>query len=267
MLSPAKKIKEQLAADELVIGLMATDHAWTLLVELCQKSGLDYLVIDCEHGNFSDELVSSICQVARLADFPVFVRTISCELTVIRRTIDLGPCGILLPNVESVAELDQVQQALFMPPRGRRRPGGMGNYWMNDFQHETWKTEFEEHLIVIPQIESRKGVDNVNAIASHPMVTALGLGPYDLSADFGCCWNPENEEYQEALNTVKAAADSVSKKVWAGCDGPALRAKGYTFLWVGTVSLLLSNALSNTVKEINNKDSTCNSETTPPPPA
>lgn len=251
MLSPAKHLKKRLASGNPVIGLMATDHAWPFLVEICQKAGLDYLVVDSEHGDFSDELVSHICQVGRLANFPVLVRTISCETTVVRRTIDLGPSGILLPCVESVAQLDQVKEAVLMPPRGRRRPGGMGNYWMKDFNYKTWKADFEDHFIVIPQIESQIGVDNVESIAAHPLVTAMGLGPYDLSADLGCCWNPDDEKFLAALDTVKTAADAVGKKVWAGCDGPALRAKGYTFLWVGTATLVLSNALAQIVKDIN----------------
>lgn len=251
MLSTAKNLKEHLSTNEPVIGLMATDHAWPFLVEICQKAGLDYLVVDSEHGDFSDELVSHICQIGRLANFPVLVRTISCETSVIRRTVDLGPCGILLPNVESTAELDQVRSAVLMPPRGRRRPGGMGNHWLEDFQYETWKTGFEDHFIVIPQIESQAGVDNAASIAAHPIVTALGLGPYDLSADLGCCWNPENERFLAAMESVKAAADKVGKKVWAGCDGPALRKKGYTFLWVGTASSVLVGALAGIVEKIN----------------
>jgi 2-dehydro-3-deoxyglucarate aldolase/4-hydroxy-2-oxoheptanedioate aldolase len=250
MLSPAKRLRQQLASDALVIGLMATDHAWPFLVEICQKSGLDYLVIDCEHGDFSDELVSQICQIGRLADFPVFVRTISCEPTIVRRTVDMGPSGILIPCVDSTAQLDQVQEAIWMPPRGRRRPGGMGNYWMQDFQYETWKTDFEDHFVVIPQIESQIGVDNAASIAAHTMVTALGLGPYDLSADLGCCWNPEDPGFVNALQQVKTAADAVGKKVWAGCDGQKLRDEGYTFLWVGTAMLVLSNALTTIVADI-----------------
>ncbi|MEO1979033.1 MAG: hypothetical protein ABGZ24_00775, partial [Fuerstiella sp.] len=101
MLKPAAELKARLATDEPVVGLMATDQAWPLLVEICQSSGLDYLIIDREHGHFSDELVSQICQVGRLASFPVLMRTVSCEASVIRRAMDMGPCGLLLPCVES----------------------------------------------------------------------------------------------------------------------------------------------------------------------
>lgn len=250
MLKPAAELKAKLATDELVIGMMATDQAWPFLVEICRHGGLDYLIVDREHGPFSDELVSQICQVGRLANFPVLMRTVSCEASVVRRAIDMGPCGMLLPCVETTEQLDQIQEAIWMPPRGRRRPGGMGNYWLNNYHYETWKSEFEDHFIVIPQIESQAGVDNAASLAAHPLVTALGLGPYDLSADLGCCWNPENELYRTALEQVKAAADGVGKRVWAGTDGPALRASGYTFLWIGTPTSVLTGAITQAVRDI-----------------
>jgi len=250
MLEPAAELKLKLTTDEPVIGLMATDQAWPFLVEICRDSGLDYLIVDREHGKFSDELVSHICQIGRLANFPVLVRTVSCETTIVRRTMDMGPCGLLLPCVETTQQLDQVQQAVWMPPRGRRRPGGMGNYWINDYHYETWKTEFEDHFIVIPQIESLAGVKNADALAAHPLVTALGLGPYDLSADLECCWNPQDVKYIKALDQVKSAADRAKKKVWAGTDAPALRSQGYTFLWIGTTTSLLTGAITTAVRAI-----------------
>lgn len=251
MLKPAAELKAKLATDKTVIGMMATDQASPFLVEVCQNAGLDYLVIDREHGHFSDELVSQICQVGRLANFPILMRTVSCEESVIRRAVDLGPCGILLPCVESTGQIDQVREAVLMPPRGRRRPGGMGNYWLSNYQYETWKSDFEAHFIVIPQIESQAGVDNAAALAAHPLVTALGLGPYDLSADLGCCWNPDDKNYGKALNQIKAAADEAGKKVWAGTDAAAFREQGYTFLWIGTTTSLLSGAISQTIHEVN----------------
>lgn len=250
MLKPAAELKAKLSADELVIGLMAIDQAWPFLVEICQMNGLDYLIVDREHGAFSNELVSHICQVGRLANFPVLVRTISCEPSVIRRAMDLGPCGLLLPCVETTEQLDQVQQAALMPPRGRRRPGGLGNYWLDDYQYVNWKATFEDHFVVIPQIESQAGVDSAASIAAHPLVTALGLGPYDLSADLSCCWNPQHEAFTQALRQVKEAADQAGKKVWMGTDAPALRAQGYTFLWIGTTTTLLSRAIKSVVGEI-----------------
>jgi 2-dehydro-3-deoxyglucarate aldolase/4-hydroxy-2-oxoheptanedioate aldolase len=126
----------------------------------------------------------------------------------------------------------------------------MGNYWVDDYNYETWKTDFEDHFIVIPQIESKLGSDRAEALAAHPIVTALGLGPYDLYADIGCFWDPSNPEFIRAHDQVKTAADSVGKKVWAGCDCPDLRDRGYTFLWIVNVTSTLTQSLTEKVKSI-----------------
>jgi 4-hydroxy-2-oxoheptanedioate aldolase len=116
MLTPAIRLRDKLTTGEPVIGVMATDHVWPLLVELCKQGGLDYLVLDREHGCHTDETVAQVCQVARLADFPVLMRTVSCDMSEIRRAVDLGPCGLVLPSVESANQLDKVSDAVYMPP-------------------------------------------------------------------------------------------------------------------------------------------------------
>ena len=152
-------------------------------------------------------------------------------------------------------------------PRGKRRPGGMGNYWMNDFQYATWRDDLEEHFIVIPQIETRAGVDNVQAIVSHPLVTALGLGPYDLSADMGCCWDPDDADHRDAISRIRAAADAAGKKMWICGDVSRLVAEGYTFLWIGTVSILLKNAFADALATIRGDSGREARGAASPPPA
>jgi 2-keto-3-deoxy-L-rhamnonate aldolase RhmA len=90
-------------------------------------------------------------------------------------------------------------------------------------------------------------VEKSAALAGHPIVTALGVGPYDLSADLGCCWHPENEEFQNALRQIRAAADTVDKKVWIGTDVDKYASEGYTFLWCGTFASVLTGALAQVV--------------------
>lgn len=248
MLTPAKRLKEQLANGDTVVGVLATDHIWPTLVELCKEGGLDYLVIDREHGPHTDEAVAQVCQMARVMDFPALMRTVSCEMMELRRAIDLGPCGLILPCIESAEQLDAVRDAIQMPPRGKRRPGGMGKYWMRNVHYETWRDEFEEHFIVVPQIETKAGIENVDAIASHPITTALGLGPYDLSADLGCCWNPDDPAHKEAVTTIRKAADRAGKKLWMAGDPAQRRAEGYTFLWFGTVSSVLTKGFAANVE-------------------
>ena len=244
MLNPAKRLREKLASNEMVIGVMAIDHVWPRLVELCQQSGLDYLIVDREHGPHSDELVAQVCQVGRLADFPVLMRTGSCEMSELRRAVDLGPCGLILPAVDSIEQLDAARDALWMPPRGKRRPGGFGNQWLDDFNYETRRDDFEQYFIVIPQIETKLGLERAADIAVHPLTTALGVGPYDLSAELGCCWDPEDDIFKTAISTIREAANSARKKLWM--HHAVEITKEDTFLWIGEISGILTQQFTDT---------------------
>lgn len=261
MLTPAIHLSEKIASGERVVGIMASDLVAPVLIEVAKKAGLDYIIVDREHGAFSDESVSEFCRVARMANYPVLIRTISSAPDVIRRTVDLGPCGLLLPNIDTTEQLDTVADCILMPPEGQRRPGGPGNYWMRDFQRETWREEFEKDFIVIPQIESLRGVENAEEIAGHAIVTALGVGPYDLSADIGCCWDPEDPEFRAALERIRDAGDRTGKKIWIGADVGRYAAEGYTFLWCGTFTSVLGSALSAIVS------GAVSAEKEAPPPA
>ncbi|MCP4174291.1 MAG: hypothetical protein GY758_26365, partial [Fuerstiella sp.] len=80
---------------------------------------------------------------------------------------------------------------------------------------------------------------------------ALGRGPYDPAADLGWCWEPRYDRFVVARCSGKAAADEVDTQAWAGCDANALSAKGYTFLWVGTVTTVLTSAIRHIVSQAN----------------
>jgi 2-dehydro-3-deoxyglucarate aldolase/4-hydroxy-2-oxoheptanedioate aldolase len=153
----------------------------------------------------------------------------------------------MFPSIEEAGQLDMVRDAVLLPPRGRRRPGGWGNHWLPDYQYETWKSEFEEHLIILPQIETARGVANAVSIAGHELVTAIAVGPYDLSADLGCCWQPEDQRLQSALGQIRAAGRAANKNMWMIGDGPTLVKQGYTFICIGEPSALLVQRLGQIV--------------------
>lgn len=228
----------------VVTGALATFHYWPGLVELSKNAGLDYLIIDLEHLTHGHEAVAEGCAIGRLINFPVLVRPPSAEFTPIRLAMDLGPCGLLIPCVESVETMQTIRDAVLMKPRGKRRPGGPGCAWVSDFQYETWRATVEDHLIILPQIETREGLANVDAIAAHSLTSTIAVGPYDLSADLGCCWRPEEPEMSAALQKIRAAGRAVGKNMWMIGDGPSLVREGYDFLCIGEPIMFLQGKLA-----------------------
>lgn len=229
----AKILREKISSESgITTGMICTFHFRPGMVEMAMKAGLDYLIIDLEHISYDAEMVGDACSIGRREDFPILIRPPSAEYTPVRMAMDLGPCGLLVPYVETPENMNEIQSAVYMKPRGRRRPGGLGNHWVDNVNYETWKSEVEDNFIIMPQIESQIGLDNVETIAANPLTTAIAVGPYDLSADLGVCWKPETDELQSALKRIREAGRTAGKNMWMIGDGPTLVKQGYSFLCI-----------------------------------
>lgn len=246
----ARILKEQINQERPVLGVLCTNHIWPGMVALFKDAGLDYLIVDLEHGPHAEDVVAQVCDIGRLSDFPVLIRTVSCDYSVVRRAMDFGPCGLMLPCVDDVQQLNMVRDAVWMPPRGKRRPGGPGNDWVSDYNYTTWRTEVEPNIIILPQIESRNGLANANLIAAHELTTAIAIGPYDLSADLGCCYDPEHADLLGAIEDIRESGRLAGKNMWILGDGPTLVEKGFTFICIGEPTVLLKQSVSQIVAQI-----------------
>jgi 2-keto-3-deoxy-L-rhamnonate aldolase RhmA len=229
----ARILKRKINGRQLTVGLIATNHLWFELLEISRNAGMDYLIIDQEHVGFDERLVCDMCSAARQLDFPVLIRPAEPQFSLVRRALDKGACGLLLPMVESTAVLDEVQSAAYTPPRGKRRPGGPGVRWVTALNHENWVQDVEDDLIILPQIESLAGLEAVEQIAAHPLTTAIAIGPYDLSSALGVCWQPDHPRLLEAQQRIRAAGEKAGKNMWMIGHGPTLAQRGFTFLCVG----------------------------------
>lgn len=247
---PAQRLRERLARQELTTGVLVTHHLWPELVEVCQRAGLDYLIIDGEHGVASSELIAEVCARGRHLQFPVLLRPQNNSYATLRLSMDLGPCGFLLAGVDTAAELDAVGEAIFLPPRGKRRPGGAGNRWVSSFGYESWKVNVEDQFLILPQIETRRGLENRDELARHPVTTALAVGPYDLSAELGVCGIMDAPELRAALHLCRRSAEEAGKSFWMIGNGQLLAAEGYRFLCIGEPTWMLEAALRQTLQHV-----------------
>jgi 2-dehydro-3-deoxyglucarate aldolase/4-hydroxy-2-oxoheptanedioate aldolase len=248
----AQLLKKKINNETPTIGILLTFHLWHGVIDSTQKAGLDYIVIDCEHGMHSNELVASVCAAGRLTDFPILLRVIDSNYSTIRRAIDTGPCGLLLPTVESSRQLDMVRDSIYMPPRGKRRPGGPGNYWVSDVNYPTWKREVEDDFIILPQIESKIGLEHVEEIASHEITTAVAVGPYDLSADLGVCFDPDHPCFKDAIAQIRAASEKAGKTLWNIGSGETLVEQGFSFICIGDPISIMEQSMFSIVENIKN---------------
>ena len=142
------------------------------------------------------------------AALPVFVRLPDRSATAIKRFLDIGCDGIILPQVSSAEEVDEIARAALYPPRGGRSVGiaraqGYGARFAECL-------EKQDYAIVV-QIESVAGVKNAKAIVCHDAVDAVVIGPYDLSGSFGIPGQIESPQVVESIATVKELCKASGK--------------------------------------------------------
>ncbi len=249
-MEPARKLKEKLDRHEPVLGLLLTYHLWLDAIEMAIHTGLDYLIIDDEHLDHGGTLMADACRMGRLAGIPIFVRPQSTDTAKVMKAVDLGCCGLLLPMVERLEQLEDAQKGVYMPPRGERRPGGPGNRWLRQYNYASFKSVVEDHFIVIAQVESPDGIRNADAIAHHNLVTALGIGPFDLSARLGICFEPDHPKQNKAWSALRSAAERAGKPMWAIGNGRKLMNEGHYFICFGEASIILEQAVTKKLEQL-----------------
>lgn len=252
-MQPAITLRQKLAGNQPVLGLLCTEHIWPQLIDVAMAGGLDYLIIDSEHHPHEGSRVAEVCACGRMAGFPVLLRPPHSDQDSVRMALDLGPCGLLLPSVSTAEQLDDVREGSYMPPRGDRRPGGAGNRWLRTFNYESFKSVVEDHLIVIPQIEDVEGLNNAEQIANHELTTALGIGPFDLSAQLGVCGSGvESPPMAKAVDRLHHAATSAGKPMWVIGDAGQWVERGFRFICAGEVSYFLQFSLKTLTSQLQN---------------
>src|SRR4029079_8910583 len=125
--------------------------------------GMHYAVLDMEHGAATLPMAEELCRSARLLDFPLIIRPETSVYHVLRKYIDMGPAGLLLPWTERQEQMDAVRDAVFTPPRGRGGPGGPSIFHNRTLDRAGWD-EVENALLLMPQIESPAGIENAASL-------------------------------------------------------------------------------------------------------
>ncbi len=185
--------------------ILTIDHP--AIVEIARLAGFDWLWIDGEHGRFNEVSAATACAV-NSGGPPTFVRLPDRSATSIKRFLEIGCDGIILPQVSSGVEVDKIAQAALYPPRGERSVGIA--------RAQGYGTRFEECLrsqdyAIVVQIESAAGVRNAQAIVGHAAVDAVVIGPYDLSGSLGIPGKVEAPQVVESIANVQSICKGSGK--------------------------------------------------------
>jgi 2-keto-3-deoxy-L-rhamnonate aldolase RhmA len=234
-------LKRKLAAGQCTLGLWVTLEAPSI-TEIAGEMGLDWVVVDTEHGHLGYREVLEHVRALRGTDTTPLVRIPEISEGGIKRVLDLGAQGILVPQVRSAADVRAAVRWAKYPPAGERGLGGERAVgWGLHLPEYTAVANAE--TLVIPLIEHVEAARNLAEILAEPGVDAVQLGPADFSASAGYLGQWEGPGVAEQLLAVKDAAGArgLACGVLArhAADLRLRRDQGFRFLGLGSDTVLI----------------------------
>ena len=241
---PRNPFKHALAAGELQVGLWCSLCS-NIAVDVVSDSGFDWLLLDSEHSPNELPAILTQLQAARGGSATPIVRPAWNDPVLIKRLLDIGAPGLLLPYIQDAEEARRAVAATRYPPHGIRGVTGSGRasrYGRVDGYLKTADTE----ISVLLQVETRSALAQIEEIAAVEGVDGVFIGPADLSASFGHAGNWSNAEMQDALKDAVTRLKAVGKPAGILTANPDEARRfidwGYSFVAVGADLGLLRNA-------------------------
>jgi 4-hydroxy-2-oxoheptanedioate aldolase len=225
--------------------------------EICAGAGFDWLVFDGEHG--PNDVPLLLAQLQAAAAYPVHAvgRPPIGETRIIKQYLDIGFTSLLIPHVETADQTQRLVRAMRYPPAGVRGVAAgvvRAAHWGRDADY---LDKADEQVCLLVQVETRLGLENLDAIAAVEGVDGVFIGPADLSASLGMRDRPAGAEMQAVIEDAGARILAAGKAagILMGDETLARRylAQGYTFVAVGADAGLLAaqtSALAARYKDV-----------------
>jgi 2-keto-3-deoxy-L-rhamnonate aldolase RhmA len=197
-------MKKALMKGNVVFGPMVSEIRSPGIAVLFARAGFDFFFIDMEHSCFSFETVSDMIMAARAAGIPAIVRPSSRKShEYLSRPLDSGASGLLIPQVQTRQEVENVVKWCRYQPVGER---GMAlarqhTFFQGGDTLETMRQLNEEVLLAL-QIEHRDAIERLSELLSVPGIDAAFVGPADLSASLGKPGQSDDPEVEKAIRSV-----------------------------------------------------------------
>lgn len=241
-------LKEKINAGKPAIGtFVGIGHPD--VTESLSRIGFDWLLIDSEHAPLSVETMQTMLQAMNGTDCTPIIRPPWNDPVAIKRVLDIGAHGVLLPWINTGDDAKLAVEACRYPPMGLRGFGPRRAALIDRQYVQTANTE----LLVIPQIETREAVENLDDILSLDGVDACYIGVFDLSLSYGLRFPDfENEEYVGAFDKVLAAAAKYNKPAGMYCTSETVQwalKRGFTLVTVDSADGFLMRGAAMTLKK------------------
>jgi 2-dehydro-3-deoxyglucarate aldolase/4-hydroxy-2-oxoheptanedioate aldolase len=241
----ADSLRKALDGTGLAAGVMLYEFNTPGISRILEASDVDFAIFDMEHTGWDVGELRAALAAARATSVLPILRVVRAHYHLIAPALDGGARGVMAPMVESEADARELVGASRYPPLGRR---GFGLLYRDDLADGPPAAieRINRDMVVIAQIESALGIENIEAIAAVEGIDLFWLGHYDLSCTLGIPGQFEHPDFNAAVDRLIDAARArgipVGQMVASAADAAALLGRGfsvfaYNDMWVFEAAL------------------------------
>lgn len=241
------RVKARLGRGQPVFGVYVTQPS-VAVVQLLATGGLDWLMIDMEHGLIDTPSLQAMVAAANVSCVPL-VRTPLAERGLVEHALDAGALGLVFPTVSTRAQAEATVRAMHYPPRGERGWGPFYAAAQWRLSPAEYYQEAGRELLNVVLIEQHGALDELDDILAVPGIDVAAIAPGDLAAGLG---HPGDRHHPEVLAVIAeierkilASGVALGGVALAPGEADAKVAAGYRFLFLGADASLLQRALAD----------------------
>lgn len=247
----ADNFRRRVKSGETLIGTIVT-LATPTPSEILAELGFDWLFVDGEHGPLETGNILAILQAVGHKT-PCLVRVPSAEEVPIKKVLDLGATGVIVPQINSAEQAADVVRFARYSPAGDRGVG-LARAHGYGLHFQEYVESANDTVTVIVQAEHAQAVENIESIVQVEGIDAVFLGPFDLAASMGKMGQIDDPVVMDAIDHITKTCQAA--KIPLGCFGMSAKAvrpymeRGYTLIVAGVDVLFLTHAAKQTLSEL-----------------
>jgi len=199
-------VKRALREGGVALGTMVFEFNTPGIGRIAAAAGAEFVIYDMEHTGWSIETIRGLMATTRAADTVPLVRVPATEYHLLSRPLDVGAMGLMVPMVESRGQAEAIVRSAKYPPLGRRGAAfgiAHDDYLGGDVVAKM--ASANDEVLLLAQIETAAGVEQVEAIAAVEGIDVLWIGHFDLTASLGIPAQFGHPDFLAAVERVVAA--------------------------------------------------------------
>jgi len=244
-------LRKRLQQGELVLGTILSLNSPDV-AEILSQIGFDWIFIDAEHSTLDPQNLKALFQAIGDST-PCVVRLPAMDEIMVKKTLDAGAAGLLVPQVNTAEQVERLVQWGRYYPEGSRGLG-FGRAQGYGLKVSEYLQTANEDILLSVQAESAEAVKNIESIVQVDGLDAVLVGPYDLSASMGLPGQIEHPDVKTAIQRVAAVCFDAGMPIGIfGITAEAVQpyiAQGFRFIVCGVDTIILGNATRQLLKQL-----------------